>query len=63
MFPVGCKSTVESELFLSFPKSWKQDRLFLVSFVGNDSAHCDLNLYSNVEHALEQRFPGGEIKA
>ena len=30
-FPVSCNSTVESEFFLSFLKSWKQDSLWLVS--------------------------------
>ena len=44
MFPVGCKSTVQSELFLSFPKSWKQDTLGPLSVFGNDSALCALEL-------------------
>ena len=30
-FLVCCNSTVESEIFLSFLKSWKQDSLWLVS--------------------------------
>ncbi|PIL05578.1 hypothetical protein P731_15145 [Listeria monocytogenes SHL014] len=36
--PVGCESTVQSQLFLSFPKIWKQDTLGTLSPFGNKAA-------------------------
>ncbi|RXX16204.1 hypothetical protein DF216_10880, partial [Streptococcus oralis] len=44
MFPVGCKSTVQSELFLSFPKSWKQDAVGPNSPFGKKPARCAFQL-------------------
>ncbi|PIL05581.1 hypothetical protein P731_15160 [Listeria monocytogenes SHL014] len=38
MFPVGCKSTGQSELVLSFPESWKQDALGPLCPFGNKAA-------------------------
>src|SRR3712207_7565643 len=37
---VGCKSTVESELFPSFPESWKADTLGPVSHSGSKAGIC-----------------------
>ena len=42
MFPVGCRSTVESDLFLRFPKSWKKDALWPVFSLENKAGLCAL---------------------
>ena len=50
-------------MLLTFPKSWKEERLWLVSFGGNDSALCVFHVWSKVGYGLEQRFQGSEIMA
>ena len=61
MLPVGCKSTVQSELFLSFPKSWKQDALGPNSPFGKKTAGCAFQLQANVAHP-EQKFYFSQIR-
>ncbi|PCO79388.1 hypothetical protein CP990_28510, partial [Escherichia coli] len=54
MFPLGCKSTVQSELFLSFPKSWKQDAVGPNSLFGKKPARCAFQ----IRPAKKLRFTG-----
>ena len=61
MFPVGCKSALQSELFLSFPKSWKQDALCPTSPFVKKPARCAFQLQVNVAHP-EQKFYFSQIR-
>ena len=45
MFLVGCKSTVESDFSLSFPKSCRQDALGTLWPCGKKTALCDFLLW------------------
>ena len=61
MFPAVCKSTGQSELFLSFPKSWNQDALGPNSPFGKNAARCAFQLQGNVAHP-EQKFYFSQIR-
>ena len=61
MLPVGCKRGLQSQLFLSFPKSWKEDAFGPNSPFGKKSAYCAFQLQGNVAHP-EQKFYFSQIR-
>ena len=61
MFSVGCKSSVHSELFLSFPKSLKQYAVEPNSPFVKKPARCAFHLYCNVAHP-GQKFYFSQIR-